>query len=120
MPNIKLSSTPGTGPTLIEPGQAFWVTFATGKGREQRGQRPAVIVTDERLTALGMCWVVPTSTTARNWPTHVRLELDGQVTFAMCEQLRSVSVERVGRLIGRIERRDLSQIRQVIGDIVGH
>ncbi|MDR1237355.1 MAG: type II toxin-antitoxin system PemK/MazF family toxin [Propionibacteriaceae bacterium] len=105
---------------LPAAGDIFWVALATGSGHEQHGRRPVLVVTDSRLTAMGMCWVVPLSTTERNWPTHVRLEVNGRTTWAMCEQLRSISVERLGRKNGTISFQPLSAVRSILRSIIGH
>ena len=40
--------------------------------------------------------------------------------MALCEQLRSVSTTRLGRLIGGVSHDELIDVRAVIHDIVGH
>jgi mRNA interferase MazF len=69
---------------------------------------------------MGMCWVVPLSTTERNWPTHVRLEVNGRTTWAMCEQLRSISVARLGRKNSAVPFQCLAEVRSVLRSIIGH
>jgi len=104
----------------LKPGDVYWLVSASGEGHEQLGRRPALIVTDSRLTSLGLTWIVPLTTTDRGWPVHVRVHFDKGVSVAMCEQLRSISVERLGRLAGSIPYDELLDVRSKIRDIVGH
>jgi mRNA interferase MazF len=104
----------------IRAGDIFWATAARGAGHEQSGRRPVLVVTDSRLTAFGLCWVVPLSTTDRGWETHIRLEVSGRTTFAMCEQLRSISIERIDQRIGSVDYQTLTEVRSTLRELVGY
>lgn len=58
--------------------------------------------------------VVPVSRTDRGWPNHVRLSGIPQLPqgFAMTEQPRTVSRERLGEQIGRVDDPCLAEIKQ--------
>ncbi len=76
-------------------------------------RRPAVVVSNDRANLAatrlgrGVVTVVPvTSNVSRVWPFQVflpeqegGLHADGK---AQCEQVRSVAVERVGRMLGEL------------------
>jgi mRNA interferase MazF len=86
-------------------GEVWLVDFGEPVGREQSGRRPAVVVSADPLneSQAGIVIVVPVTTTHRALPSHVELEpgesgLD-EVSYAKCEDVKSVS-ER--RLIGRL------------------
>src|SRR3990172_5802571 len=70
-------------------------------GREQAGDRPALIVSDDRLnaSAAGLVIVVPLTRTRRAVPSHVEINPpEGGVretSYAMCEQVRAISIERL-------------------------
>ena len=102
------------------PGEVYWLESEAGRGHEQGGRRPVLVVTDARLTSLGLTWVVPLTTTDRGWPLHVRLHVIDQISQAMCEQLRSISIDRLGRLVGVISYDELAEVRSMIREIVGH
>jgi mRNA interferase MazF len=101
------------------PGEVYWLDAGGGRGHEQSGRRPVVVITDARLTSLGLAWVVPLTTTDRGWPLHMRVHVGGRLSLAMCEQLRSVSAERLGRFVGTIGLDELVSIRCLVRDIVG-
>ena len=100
-------------------GEVYWLELAGGRGHEQRGRRPVLVVTDARLASLGLTWVVPLTTTDRGWPLHVRVHVDGTASVALCEQLRSVAVERLGRLVGMIRYDELAEVRALLRHIIG-
>ncbi len=81
------------------------VDFGDPVGREQSGNRPAVVVSADSLneSRAGVVVVVPITTTYRGLPSHVEIDrgssgLD-EVSYAKCEDVKSVSEQR---LIGRL------------------
>jgi mRNA interferase MazF len=86
-------------------GEVWLVDFGDPLGREQSGTRPAVVVSADPLneSQAGVVIVVPTTTTPRGLPSHIEIEPGGsgldQVSYAKCEDVKSVSEQRlVGRL----------------------
>ena len=86
-------------------GEVWLVDFGDPVGREQSGSRPAVVISADRLndSRAGVVIVVPTTTALRGLPSHVEIEPDGsgldEVSYAKCEDVQSVSTQR---LIGRL------------------
>ena len=82
-------------------GEIWRISLDPVAGHEQAGDRPALIVSDDRLnaSAAGLVIVVPLTRTDRAIPWHVEIEPpEGGVrdrSFAMCEQVRAISVERL-------------------------
>jgi mRNA interferase MazF len=86
-------------------GEVWLVDFGDPVGREQAGQRPAVVVSADPLneSRAGVVIVVPTTTTLRGLPSHIEIDAPGSglddVSYAKCEDVKSVSEQR---LIGRL------------------
>ena len=89
-------------------GQVWLVDLDPARGREQAGKRPALVVSVDQFnqTALGLAVVVPITSKDKGFPLHVRLDPpEGglQLTsFAKCEDVRSVSRERLSKPLGRV------------------
>ncbi|MGY4103801.1 type II toxin-antitoxin system PemK/MazF family toxin [Nocardia sp. R16R-3T] len=109
-------------PPTYSPGQVVWTDLSPTKGREQDGRRPAVIIStaDYLRTVRGLVVVVPVTTTDRGWPHHVQLRGDElelkEVSFAMTEQPRTISLDRIRKVSGSVDKRTLSLIRRWISD----
>lgn len=89
----------------LRRGALVWVDLDPTRGREQQGEPALVVCNDDYLSAVpDLVIVVPLTTTDRGWPHHV--PVSGQQTglprqsFAMTEQPRTVSRERVVRRAG--------------------
>ena len=91
---------------MSEPkrGEVWNANFSPTKGREQKGYRPALILSDDRLNSspAELVIAVPITTTRRGVPWHVQINApDGglrETSYALCEQVRAISK---GRLRGR-------------------
>ena len=100
----------------LSPGMVVWVDLGVGVGREQAGRRPCVIVsTREHLrAAIDLATVVPCTTRDRAWGNHIGLVGPSGLpdrTFAMTEQTRTISRERIHASSGMIESQCLARIR---------
>ena len=79
-------------------------TFDPQSGHEQRGRRPALVVSNGLFNKhTGLCIACPITNTRRDYPFHVSLPEGHNVTgFVMVEQVRSIDfrarkAERIGR-----------------------
>jgi mRNA interferase MazF len=100
-----------SGDSPFVRGDVWLVDFGVDpQDPEQAFQRPAVIVSDDRLhhPNLQMVIVVPGTTTLRRLPLHVAVEPDAdngldESTAFQVEQLRAVSTSRLANRLGRLD-----------------
>jgi mRNA interferase MazF len=73
-----------------------------GTGREQRGRRYGIIVQANELLPRSVVLVAPTSRSAK--PASFRPEIDllGQTTRVLVEQVGAIDAGRLGELVGRV------------------
>lgn len=98
----------------VAPWQVWWVDFDPQRGREQAGQRPAVVVGSSFACELpnDLALVVPCTTRDRGLPFQPELASLGKPSFAMCDQLKSVSRQRLVRQHpGRLSDSEVAAIR---------
>lgn len=83
----------------VAPWQVWWADFDPQIGREQAGLRPAVVVGTAFACALpnDLVFVVPCTTRNRGLPFHPAVLAGERSTFAMCDQLKSISRDRLVR-----------------------
>ncbi len=89
-------------------GEVWLVDFGEPVGREQSRPRPAVVASADALneSPAGVIMVVPCTTARRGLPSHIEIEpgesgLDG-VSYAKCEDLKSISEQRLITRLGRV------------------
>lgn len=99
-------------------GEVYRVTLA-GEGHEQRGHRPVVVVQDDDALPLSTRLCVPTSTSAESSAWRIPVQVEGEETMALVEQLRAISNHRLERFVGTIGPGALAEIRTVASRLLG-
>lgn len=95
--------------TELRRGMVVWVELHPVRGREQAGRRPALVVASDLYLqqADSLAIIVPATTSDRGWPNQVPLRgtaLDlPQPTFAMTEQPRVITRERIVGVVGVVD-----------------
>lgn len=101
-------------------GEIWLVDFGTPIGHEQGYRRPAVVVSADRMNSsrAGLAIVVPVTRTHRGLPSHVEIEPAAsglrEISYAKCEDVKSVSVERLVHRIGTIPAGELRRIVEIL------
>ncbi|MGN6250790.1 MAG: type II toxin-antitoxin system PemK/MazF family toxin [Marmoricola sp.] len=107
--------------TDLAPGDVVWVSPDVTVGREQAGRRPAVIVAGRTYLEVvdTLAVVVPITTVHRGWPNHVAVGAAlKQPSWAMTEQVRTVSRRRITSYAGATSPGTLADIRRWISDFL--
>lgn len=108
----------------LVPGEVVWATFGPGVGREQSGRRPAVVIAgvDYLDVVDSLAIVTPATTRDRGWVNHVELRGDLALpdrSWAMTEQVVTVSRGRIHRSLGVVDDDCLADIRSLVGMFLG-
>jgi mRNA interferase MazF len=88
-------------------GQVYWVDFSPGRGSEQAGARPALVIQNDignRAAATTIVAAVTSRLPASEYPFLVRLP-DGLLpkpSVVKCDQLMTVAKARLGRLLATV------------------
>ena len=101
-------------------GELWLVDFGEPVGREQAGTRPAVVVSADPLNEgpSGVLMVVAVTSTRRGLPSHVEIDkpasgLD-EVSYAKCEDLKSISDRRLVHRIGTVDPAAMAAIERIL------
>jgi mRNA interferase MazF len=104
-------------PETPKKGDFVALTFDPQSGHEQRGRRPALVVSNTLFNEkTGLAIVCPLTTTDRGYPFHVKIEGDPQVQgFVMVEQVKSVDYRaRQARVIGEASGALLDEVLAIL------
>lgn len=100
---------PARGDHLARQGEIWLVDFDPVLGHEQAGIRPALVISNNgyNYTANGMFQVLPITTTNRRLAGQIEVQARPsglrETSYVMCDQIRTVSEERFGHRIGRLD-----------------
>jgi mRNA interferase MazF len=106
-------------------GDAWTVSFDPVIGHEQGGVRPALIVSVNVMneSPAGLVFVAPITGTDRGIMAHVRLPAHEagltKASVILTDQLRSISIQRLGRKLGRVSASTMTQVEQRLAFLLG-
>ena len=101
-------------PYIPEKGDFVIVTFDPQSGHEQKGRRPALVVSNSLFNkATGLAIVCPITNTYRNIPFHVEIPKESSLTgYVMVEQVKSIDYE--SRKVKRVEKASKYVLSEVL------
>lgn len=98
----------------IRRGEIFYISRGgvTSHGNEQFADRPAVVVSNDKNNEnSGVIEVVYMTTQPKtDLPTHVTIRSTGRISTVLCEQVSSVSTDRVNNYIGQVSEQEMKNI----------
>jgi mRNA interferase MazF len=100
-----------------QKGDFITVTFDPQSGHEQRGRRPALVLSNTLFNRhTGLAIVCPLTNTERSFPFHVAVMNHPNVTgFVMVEQVKSIDFRaRKAKRIGRSSDSVLEEVLSIL------
>jgi mRNA interferase MazF len=104
-------------PYSPQKGDFVAVTFDPQSGHEQKGRRPALVVSNTLFNErTGMAIVCPLTTTDRGYPFHVAVKNDLHITgFIMVEQVKSIDYRtREAKFIAKASNEVLDVVLSIL------
>ena len=98
-------------------GDFIAVTFDPQSGHEQKGRRPALVVSNTLFNEqTGLAMVCPLTTTDRGYPFHVTVIRNPDVRgFVMVEQVKSIDYRaRQAKMIGKASDDLLDEVLSIL------
>lgn len=97
-------------------GDLVILTFDPQAGHEQRGRRPALVVSNYQFNkGVGFALVCPITNTNRDFPFHVAVEGEQIGGYILTEQVKSIDYE--ARRVKFVERLSENRLDEVMGII---
>ena len=98
---------------IPKQGDIVYLDFNPIKGHEQRGRRPAIVISNDAFNEYTkMVILCPITSNTKKFPTHYMLEDSKKITGSvLCEHIRSVDYEtRKLKFIERVSDNDLLSV----------
>lgn len=100
-------------------GDVFRFKLPRGVGHEQHGARYGVVVQADEFLPRSVVLVAPTSTSARPASFRPEIDLDGQTTRVLVEQLGAVDASRLGDLSGHLSPEEQWGVDEALATVLG-
>ena len=103
----------------MQRGEVFRFKIPKGLGHEQHGVRFGVVVQADEFLPRSVVIVAPTSRSARPASFRPPVEIAGETTLVLIEQLGAVDVQRLGRRVGRLTMEELWSLDEALATYLG-
>lgn len=100
-------------------GDVYRLKVPRGVGHEQHGDRLGVVVQADELLPRSVVLLAPTSRGARSASFRPEIEVDGDGTRVLVEQVGAVDVSRLGELAGHLTREELWGVDDALMTVLG-
>ncbi|MDP2181106.1 MAG: type II toxin-antitoxin system PemK/MazF family toxin [Actinomycetota bacterium] len=105
-------------------GEVRWADLDPTRGREQAGQRPVLILSADVFNERsGTVIAVALTSQPQRASFPLTLELDPQLlpkpSWVKISQIRTLSVQRIGRKLGTVSPEDVGHVIQGLNEILG-
>jgi mRNA interferase MazF len=101
---------------IPEQGDIVALSFDPQSGHEQKGRRPAIIVSNKIFNQyLGLAFACPITNSKRDFPFHIEVNSKNITGYIMGEQMKSIDYN--SRNIKFIEKANKKTINQILGII---
>ncbi len=108
-------------PFIPEQGDIIYLDFDPQAGHEQKGRRPALVVSNFTYNSITrMALVCPITNTKRDFPLHVALDLRTKTTgYIMCEQVKALDIlSRNGSFEEKIPENIMQEVFDILYGII--
>jgi mRNA interferase MazF len=98
-------------------GELIALSFDPQSGHEQRGRRPALVVSNDLFNRhTGLCIACPITNTHRDYPFHVGIPAGESVTgFIMVDQVKSIDFRsRKAKRLGKASAEVLQEVLSIL------
>ncbi|HEX6659417.1 MAG TPA: type II toxin-antitoxin system PemK/MazF family toxin [Ilumatobacter sp.] len=103
----------------MQRGDVYRFKVPKGIGHEQQGERFGVVVQSDALFPRSVVVVAPTSRRALPASFRPEVEVAGDSTRVLVEQLGAVDAQRLGRRVGRLDHQALWAVDDALMTVLG-
>ena len=105
-------------------GEIRWADLNPVRGREQAGRRPVLILSQDVFNERSGTVIVVALTSQpqrAGFPLTLELHAKGlpKKSWVKISQIRTLAVERIGKVIGRASPEDVAQVVEGLNEIIG-
>ena len=101
-------------------GDIVWTTFSPQRGHEERGRRPAIVLSKRSYNERsGLALVCPITSRVKGYPFEVPIKLKKIMGVALADQVRSIDWRaRDVKLIETLDKKSLRDIARIAAALI--
>jgi mRNA interferase MazF len=101
-------------------GDVIWITLDPVRGHEQRGRRPALVLSPESYNKkIGLAIICPITSKSKGYVFEVPVEIEGTASFILSDHVRSVDwIDRRAEKIKKAPRAVIAMVQENLKSLV--
>ncbi|MFM7686788.1 MAG: type II toxin-antitoxin system PemK/MazF family toxin [Actinomycetota bacterium] len=103
----------------MQRGDVYRFKVPKGVGHEQQGERFGVVVQSDVMLPRSVVVVAPTSRSAKHASFRPEVQVAGEATRVLVEQLGAVDAQRLGRRVGRLTAEEMWSVDEALVVVLG-
>lgn len=103
----------------MQRGDVVELRLPKGVGHEQRGRRFGVVVQSDALLPRSVVLIAPTSTSAKASTFRPEVEILGERTKILVEQIAALDIGRLGETITRLHGEAMWNVDDALSTVLG-
>jgi mRNA interferase MazF len=105
-------------------GEIRWADLNPARGHEQAGLRPILILSHDifnKRSGTVIAVAITSQPQRAGFPLTLELKTGGlpKQSWIKISQIRTLSVDRIGRLIGKASQEELAQVIEGLNEVIG-
>ena len=109
---------------LVLRGEIRWADLSPGRGHEQAGRRPVLILSHDifnERSGTAIVMAITSRPQQAGFPLTQQIDAVGlhKRSWVKMSQVRTLAVERIGKRIGRLAPEDMGQVIDGLDEIIG-
>jgi len=105
--------------SFVQRGDVVELRLPKGVGHEQRGQRFGVVVQSDALLPRSVVLIAPTSTNAKHSSFRPEVEILGERTKVLVEQIAALDIGRLGKIVSNLHGDAMWNIDDALRTVLG-
>ena len=86
-------------------------------GSEIKKTRPCIIISPNEMNKyLRTIVIAPMTTSSKNYPTRIEIKHNEKIGWIVIDQIRTVDKQRVIKVLGRMTKPEIKEVKLVIKD----
>lgn len=95
--------------------QIVLVNLDPTQGSEIKKTRPCVIISPNEMNKhLRTIIVAPMTTKSKKYPTRIEVKHDEKIGWIVIDQIRTIDKQRIIKVVGRLSRPEIKEIKSVL------
>ena len=105
-------------------GEVRWADFSPGRGHEQTGRRPVLILSHDvfnERSGTVIAMAITSQPQRAGFPLTLEIQTEGlpKRSWLKISQVRTLAVERIGKRIARLSPEEIAHILEGLDEIIG-